>query len=240
MMRAGMAVMLALGIGCGRHASPPLLIDAAPAGTTALAGLDLIALRASPMYAKLPRVVTAFAEPLREAPEVMLVWNGTDLLLLTRGTPPGYTSIGGGIAAAGAPERIEAARAQLASGRSGAPGLVARAGGAAIWAVAQGDGKLPLTGNLANANNLLRDAGYTALSVKLGEGLDVALKAECRSAEEARRFEESLRAVIALLGVAYERQSGVAAMLRTIRVVREDRIVRANVAADPDAIAKIF
>ena len=64
--------------------------------------------------------MASLAEPLQGAREMLLAWNGRDLLLLAGGDfaehPAGYTALAKGIAAAGAPDRVEAARAQLATG----------------------------------------------------------------------------------------------------------------------------
>ena len=234
---------LAAALFCGcRNSSLPPLVDAAPAGTIAMAGIDLTALRASPVYPKLPGVVTALAEPLRDASAMLLAWNGKDLLLLARGNftqpPPGYTVIAPGIAAAGAPERIASAQAQLRSGRRSDLKLITLNN--AIWAVVQGDGHLPLTGDLENANNLLRDAGYTTLSAELHGTIDVALTAHCPTPENARRFEESLRAVVTLGTAASVRDAPMLALLQSIHIDRDDRVVHATAIAPPEAFGKLM
>jgi hypothetical protein len=207
-----------------------------------MAGIDLAALRASSAYSKLPGTVTALAEPLREASAMLLAWNGKDLLLLARGNfaqpPPGYTVIAPGIAAAGASDRIAAAQAQVRSGRSS--GLERLAVNGTIWAVVQRDGHLPLSGELANANNLLRAADYTTLSAELHGTIDVAITAHCPVPENARRFEESLRAVVTLGAAASARDAQMLELLHGVHINRDDRTVHATVAASPDAIGRLL
>jgi hypothetical protein len=226
--------------GCHNGAKPSIA-SAVPEGTTAIAAIDLAVLRASPLYAKLPSVVTAFSEPLRDASTMMLAWDGKDLLLLASGSfaqpPAGYTLIAPGIAAAGSPNRIQSAREQLHTGRSGASAFPAVTG--TIWGAVRGDGHLPLAGNLANANNLLRDASSTTLSAQLREAIDLTLNAQCPTPENARRFEESLRAIVTLATAASVRQPETAAFLGSIRIHREDRIVHASVSATPEALARL-
>jgi hypothetical protein len=164
---------------------------------------------------------------------MMLVWNGKDLLLLAGGkftqAPAGYTIIAPGIAASGAPDRIQAAQAQLRTGRNGGAAFPAVAG--TIWGAVRGQGRLPLTGNLANANNLLRDADYTTLSAQLHDTAELALTAQCPTPENACRFEQSLRAIVTLAAAASARRPEVAALLHGVRIHREDKIVYANVTA---------
>jgi hypothetical protein len=239
---AAILAWLVLASGCRR--SEPALITAVPAGTTALAGLELNAIRSSPLYPKLPPAAAGLLDPVRDASTMLFAWNGSDLLLLAHGNfkqpPSGYSMIGEGIAAAGALDRIEAAQSQIRSGQTGSPDLAGHAPAAPIWTVVKGNGKLPLAGNLANANNLLRDAAFTVFSAQLRERVDWSVTAECPAPENARRFEQSLRALVTLAAAATARQPDLAAMLRSVSVTRDDRIVRVNGAASPEALLKLF
>src|SRR5207302_3317631 len=120
-----------------------------------------------------------------------------------------------------APNRIEAARAQLRNGQSGAPAFPAVTG--TIWGTVRGDGRLPLTGNLANANNLLREAASTTISAELRDAVELALTAQCPTPENARRFEESLRALVTLALAASAREPRITTLLRAVRIKRDDR-----------------
>jgi hypothetical protein len=242
-MRFRLLVLAAITLATGcRNSAPPALASAVPNDATAIAGIDLAALRASPLYSKLPPTVTGLAEPLHNASSMMLAWNGKDLLLLASGTfaqpPSGYTLIAPGIAAAGAPDRIQAARDQLRTGRTNAPPFPKVAG--TISGAVRGEGRLPLTGNLANANNLLREAEYTTASVQLHDAVELVLTAQCPTPENAQRFEQSLRAIMTLAAAATARQPEIAALLRSVHINREDRIVKANVTTRPEALANLL
>src|SRR5947207_1824729 len=91
-----LTAVLVLASSCGNDA-PLWLNSAVPSDSTAFAAVDLIALRASPLYSKLPSAVIALAERLRDASKMMAAWDGKDLLLLASGKfaqpPSGYTLI---------------------------------------------------------------------------------------------------------------------------------------------------
>lgn len=169
-----------------------------PADTLLLAGLDLDALRASPLYPKLPPAVRALAEPLRDAEYLLLASNGKDLLSIARGrfreAPPGATLVAPGLVAAGPSDSVRAAIAQHQTGRGGAPDLLIRAAsladGKQIWMVARGGVPLPAAGNAANLNRLLRDTEYTAIAARIDSGIEIEATSVGRTAEagrEARR-----------------------------------------------------
>jgi len=237
---AALTAVLMLASSCGNNA-PLWLNSAVPSDSTAFAAVDLTALRASPLYSKLPPAVIALAEPLRDASKMMLAWDGKDLLLLAGGNftqpPSGYTLIAPGIAASGAPNRIQAARQELRNGSSGSGPFPEITG--TIWAAVRGDGRLPLAGNLANANNLLREASSTTLSAQLRDAVELTLTAQCPTPENARRFEESLRAIVTLAAAASPRQPEIANVIKTIRVERQDRTVHASAIATPESLAKL-
>jgi hypothetical protein len=217
------------------------VVNAVPADTTAMAAVDLPALRAAPAYSKLPSPVKAFMDSLPAAKMVVLAWNGKELLMLAGGgstqPPPGYTSIGNGIAASGSPERIEAARRKLASG-SAVP-LPLPQNNAELRAALRGDGKLPLGGNMVNAANLLRMANPTTVSLHVENAVEVVVAAQCGSAAEAVQLEESLRALLTL-AKAGNRDPDLAAMLQELRTTRENWIVRTNTILTPETLTKVM
>jgi hypothetical protein len=216
------------------------LINAAPADTTAIAVLNLATLRQAPAFDQLPQAVRALAEPLAGVKQLALAWNGSDLLMLAGGyeqPPTGYTAIGKGIAAAGAPARIEAAREKLAGATP--QSLTLPQGAAELFVAIRGDGRLPLPGNLSNAARLLSMAtGSKAIAHVVSE-LELEVEAQCESATKALQLEESLRAMLTL-AAAGTKDAQLAQLLRDIRVTRENILIRARVVAKPDAIAKAF
>jgi hypothetical protein len=219
-----------------------------PADTLLLAGLNLDELRASPLYPKLPPAVQALAEPLRDAGYLLLASNGKDLLSIARGrfrkAPPGATLVETGLAVAGPPDSVRAALAQYKTGREGAPDLLARAAplaeGKQIWMVVRGGVPLPVTGNAANLNRLLGDTEYAAITARIGPQIEIEATAVGRTADAGREFEENLRAILTLTAAACARQPDLVALAHSIRISREDRIVRAVLSAGPDAAASLL
>jgi hypothetical protein len=219
-----------------------------PADTLLLAGLDLDALRASPLYPKLPPAVRALAEPLRDAGYLLLASNGKDLLSIARGrfreAPPGATLVAPGLVAAGPSDSVRAAIAQHKTGRAGAPDLLIRAAsladGKQIWMVARGGVPLPVAGNAANLNRLLRDTEYTTIAARIDSRIEIEATSVGRTAEAGREFEESLRAILSLTAAANARQPDLVALIHSIRISRDDRTVRVTLSAGPDAAASLL
>jgi hypothetical protein len=195
---------------------------AIPADTWLLAGLDLASLRAAPLYPQLPPAARALAEQFRDAAYLLLASNGKDIAVITPS-----------LAAAG-----------RKTGRGGAPDLLLRAAsladGKQIWVVARGGVPLPVAGNAANLNRLLRNTEYAAITARIGSRIEIEATAAGRTAEAAREFEESLRAILSLTAAGNARQPDLVALIRSIRIGREDRTVRANLSAGPDAAAGVL
>jgi hypothetical protein len=169
-------------------------------------------------------------------------WNGKDLLLISAGdsaeVPGGYTPIGHGIAAAGPAERIEAARSAQAEGKNHARDLPD--GDAQVRIVVRGDGRLPLTGNLANLTKLLRMADATTIALRIRDQVDVEIVGRCRSAQQAQSLEESVRAIITMARSLRSKDSRLAALLQSVRITRESEIVRIQGAGPAEAIRGLF
>jgi len=166
---------------------------------------------------------------------VRLAWNGLTLLIVARGNfaqpPSGYTALASGIAVAGATDRIAAAQAGLRTGHGSSLKPAARA---PLWAVIRGDGRLPLTANLANAGTLLRAADLSTLSAQLrGTEIDLTLEAHCPTEENARRFEESLRAFVTVGAIKID-------FLRSVLIERAGLTVHATASGPPGALAALF
>jgi hypothetical protein len=206
-----------------------------PPATTILAGIDLAKLRSSPLYPKLPPSALALLDPLRDAKSLMLASDGRNLLTIARGKK---------LDLGGTPEFVAAATAQRKTGQPGAAGLVTYAStvapGAQIWIVVPGGVRLPLAGNAANVNRLLRDTEYAAVTVKLTNSVEIDFDATGRTAEAARQVEDTLRAVITLAAAGEARKPDVVALLRAIQLTRDDRKVRASLAAPADGAQKLL
>jgi hypothetical protein len=226
-----------------RTAAPPAAIDPAlsarvPTATVALAGVDLDRLRASPLYAKLPPGALAFLEPFGHARYVLIASTGVELLTIARGVVPGATQIPPDLALSGAPGLIAAATAAHPPA-----GILASAESVAasrpIWIAVRGGVALPLEGNLANANNLLRDTEYVTLAGQPGDPTELELVARCPTPEAALRFEQSFRAVVSLAAATNARQPAIAGLLQSIRIAREERVVHVSLSAPLDALVKL-
>ena len=223
------------------------MADCVPPGATLLAGIDLVRLRASPLYSQLPHSAAALVEPLGEARSLLLASDGKNLLVIARGpfrqAPAGSTLIGDGLAIAGTPDWASGAAARHRTGRPGAPDLVAEAAEAAanpIWIAAMGGKPLPLTGNAANLNRLLRAADYAAAGVELNTPVRVQATVVGRTAEAARQVEETLRASITMATAAESRHRDMVALLRAIQLSRDDRTVRATLSATPEQVRQLL
>jgi hypothetical protein len=209
-----------------------------PAAAVALAGVDLDRLRASPLYAKLPAPAAAFLETFRNAHSLLVASTGSELLTIARGAVPGATQIHPDLALLGAPELIASATAP----HSRPPLLSAAETVAAIhpiWIAVRGGAPLPLSGNLANLNNLVTLASDLTLSAQLRDAVDLELIARCPTPAAALQFEQRLRALVSLAGAAV-RQPEAASTLRALQLRREDRTVRAALSIPPAALANLL
>ena len=236
--RLAAPLALALLAAC-RTSGPTAAIDPAlsarvPVATVALAGIDLDRVRASPLYARLPPVDLAFLGPFDHAHRVLIAATGVELLTIARGVVPGATQLAPDLALWGAPALIAAAIA--AHPPAAILGPAESVAGRPIWVAVRGGVTLPLEGNLANVNNLLRGAEYVTLALDPGDPADLQLAARCLTPEAALHFEQSLRALVSLAIATNARQPATAAMLQSIRIVREERAVRVSLSAALDAL----
>src|SRR5436190_2209191 len=133
-MRPQLAIvaLFIVAAGCG-HDAPrgpiaPELALCVPAGATALAGVDLDRLRASPLYRKLPVETAAFVEPLREANYLLLAVDSAGITAIARGTfreaPAGATVVAQGIAISGPAASIDGAKERLRTRRAAATSVL--------------------------------------------------------------------------------------------------------------------
>jgi hypothetical protein len=241
--RLAAAMALAILAAC-RTPAPPAAIDPAlsarvPAASAALAGVDLDRLRASPLHAKLPPAARAFLQPFGNAHYVLIAATGVELLTIARGVVPSATQIAPDVALSGAPGLISAAIASHPpAGILGPAESVAA--GSPIWIAVRGDVTLPLEGNLANVNNLLRGTEYVTLAVQPGDPTQLELVARCPTPEAALRFEQTFRAMVSLAAATNARQAATAGLLESIRIGRQERVVHFSLSAPLDALAKLL
>jgi len=255
-LRAPCTALLALAAvgsaGCRASGPPPAiaapLAGCIPPGALVLAGARLDSLRASPLYARLPSSAQALLVPLRDASGLLLVFNGSDLLLVSQGrfheAAPGATLIGSSLMLSGSPAMIQAALAQRRSGAPGSRDLLAvaeaAASGHAVWIATRGSVTLPLTGDAANLNRFLRLADFATLGLRLDSQTQLDLAADCPSPDVASHFEESLRAFLSLSVLGVARRPQLAAMLRAVEVHRDSVRVSASLASPPEALPQLL
>jgi hypothetical protein len=229
--------------GCGERVRPAAvdreLAACLPAGVIAVAGADLKQVRDAGLFGALPPAEAALADAAPGASYLLVGYTGREVLLAARGefqqAPPGWVMLGKRVAATGPPALVEAARAQLKTGNSGAEWLMERAepvaAANAIWAVAQGGARLPLSGNAANLNRLMGFTESAAMGLRLKPGAALEITGEGLSPDDARRFEEALRAFFTLAAFGARRDTELTALLRTADVRRENLSVRATLTA---------
>ena len=195
-----------------------------PPDALAVAGLHLDQIRGR----NLPAGWLALLEPLRDANYLMLAYNGKDVLVIARGrfaaAPAGAVLLAPDLALAGSPDAIRAAVRQRATGQPGAPSLLARSqpiAGRPIWAVVRGARPLPLTGNAANLNRLLRFTDYATIAATVNSAIELEAAGFCPTADAARQLEETLRGLISLASCHHSRpRSSRADALRSITARR--------------------
>jgi hypothetical protein len=226
----------------------PAMTACIPGSAVLVAGLNLAAIRSAPVYPKLPPAVLALIEPLHQAAYAVFVFDGRDLLAITRGqfreTPAGATLLAPNLALAGAPQLVAAATSQHRTGTTGAPGLMEPAkmvaGAKPVWIVIRGGVMLPLTGNAANINRLLHATTHTTIAVGLRDAIDLELTALCLTPGDGLEFERSLRAILTLTAAANARRPELSELLRTIQISRDGRTVQVTLTAAPDALDQLL
>jgi hypothetical protein len=215
--------------GCRAPVAPgaidPAMAARVPPSAIALAGVNLDELRGSPLYGKLPAPAAAFLESFRGAHSVLIASTGAELLTIARGTVPGGTQAAPDLALLGSPALIAAGAAPhappavLVSGESVAADH-------SIWIAIRGGAPLPLTGNLANANNLIILAESVTLTARVDDAVDLELIARCPTPDAALHFEQRVRALASLSN------------LRGLQLRRDDRTVRAALSASPGDLGR--
>jgi hypothetical protein len=235
---------------CASHRTPPTVPDemavCIPSDTIVLAGFSLERIRATPLYPALPATWRALLEPMRDATEMLIAYNSSDVLVIARGrfllAPPGVVLLSSTLALAGSPAAIRTATAQRATGRTGAPALLAHAesaDGKPIWLAIQGRTPLPLPGNMANLNRALKLVDYANLTVDLNSRVEIRAIGVCGTAADGRQLEESLRALVSL-AAAGTRDADLAALFQSVQVTRDGSTVQMALSASLPAVEKLL
>lgn len=227
---------------------PAPLAACIPADSALIAGADLSALRASPIYSALPQKSRDFLAQFAAVSFALGAYNGRDLLVAARGDfrslPPGAEILAPDIALFGSQRQIAAARAQYGTGKTGAPELMARAGAvnadAQLWTIARGDAPLPLSGNAENLARVFRNAAFVTLTARLRNDVTVEVRASARSESAARFMEETLRADLTLAAAAEQKQPALAGALRSVQVTRAGSEVVLDLTLSAQAAARLL
>jgi hypothetical protein len=155
----------------------PDLATRLPANAAMVAGIDVNALRATPLFAKLP-------DSFREASYVLAAFDPPHLVTASR--------VGNRISVTGPASQ-------------GPPDLLRHApANAPLWLVARGDTPLPLTGNLANLNRLLEQTDHTIVTARIADRLEFQAAGVCRSPAAAEHLEQNIRAIATLARLSVE------------------------------------
>lgn len=202
-----------------------------PSDAIAVAGIHLDQIRSAEWYRALP-----VPENFGAARYVWAAYNGKDLLFIAGGSSarPGLS---------GSPAAVRAAERQRATGKTGAPDLLAQARGITqkpIWLVARGGRPLLLTGNLANLNTLLQLTQYITVSAEVGSGIDLEAVGICPSPDAASKLEETVRAMVTLASAAAKRDADLASLLHSVQVRREDTTVQIKASTTAATIEKLL
>jgi hypothetical protein len=227
------------------HAVDPELASCVPENTRVLAGIQIGQVQASPLLEKWFTGSLSAWMPTRDASAMLVAYTGSGLLWATRGPfrepPAGATLLAPQLAVTGSDAAIRAAAAQHASGRTGAPGLVAQAELVAtqpVWAVAVGNIQYPLSGNAANLNRLLALTDYTTLTLDARSQIGLHVTGICGSAERARQFEETLRALLSLArAAAHDRDLEL--VLSAVQIRRDSLTVHVDAAGAPELVERL-
>jgi hypothetical protein len=246
-----LAALTALGTvlaGCRavpHRAVDPDLASCVPANTRVLAGIQIDRVHASPLLEKWFAGSLSALLPAGDASAVLVADTGAGLLWATRGpfreAPAGATLLAPQLAVSGPDAAVRAAAAQHASGRTGAPALVAQAELIAtqpVWAVVAGNAQYRLSGNAANLDRLFALTDYTTLTLDAGSQIGLHVTGICRSADRARQFEETLRGLLSLARAA-TRDRGLASILSAVQIRRDNLTVHVDAAGSPELIQRL-
>ena len=232
--RLALAAVLCLAA-CRRTPAPVLdrdLSSLIPSSAVLIAGIDLAQLRNSQLFPNLPPAVKNALDPLRDATYAVVASDGSRFLIAARGRLEGATMVTRNIAIMGPPDLVDSAIAQHQNGRAGAAPLLARAPAGPLWVAADGSAQLPLAGNAANLNRLLHFTQYTTATATFDARPIIEFAGICGNEENARRVEETIRAVLSL---AQRLQSS-----RAVEIQRDGSTVKVRLELNPADVPRWF
>lgn len=243
--RYGLIAVLAVLAACGHRAGLDSdLEEAIPAGAAIVAEANLNQLRGTPLWRAVPQ---GLLEPFGQASRLLAAEERNEWLVLARGNlaqaPAGGRWLAPGLAAAGSERLVAEAAGRRGSIHQASPVVTfarAHAAGSALWIAARGGVDLPLSGNYANLNRLLRDVEYVCLSARLAGNCRLQLTAESGSEAGAERFEQTLRAMLSLAAMAEARHEELAGALNRAVVRRDGNRINAELSGSLETVAKLL
>lgn len=219
-------------LSCRTEGPAPHFLDAEliahiPPGTIVLAGIDLDKLRTTSLAPLLPPITA-------KASYALGTYNGRDSLVLLHGhfreAPPGTTLISNTLAvfgkSAGGAEEAPTRLLDVAE-------RVAPTG--PVWLVSRGGVTLPLAGNAANINQVLRLADFVTAVAHVGPSIQIDAVAECANTANSTHLEENLRAIRTFLEAANQRSP-----LKSLEIRRDETTVHATFTTTPDLLQKLL
>jgi len=163
----------------------------------------------------------------------------------------GVALIDNSTAIAGTLEAVHAALDRRGSGdRSGPAELLARARQIPpenqVWSVSSGfdnllTGRIPETGNAANAGRILRSLENTSAAADLRAGLNGYINGQCRTDGDAKNLGDAARGLVGLGRLSVpEKQPELLRLWDGIKVDQQQRYVKITVAIPQDLVDKLI
>jgi hypothetical protein len=147
-------------------------------------------------------------------------------------------------------EAVHAALDRRSGGSSGPAELLARARQIPpenqVWSVSNGfdnllTGRIPETGNAANAGRILRSLENTTAAADLRTGLNGYLNGQCHTDADAKNLGDAARGLVGLGRLSVpEKQPEMLRVWDGIKVDQQQRTVKITVAIPPDLIDKLI
>jgi hypothetical protein len=212
---SALILLAACGPPTQKAAIDPEIASCLPASTQVAAGLRLDAVRRSPLFAKLPDSARSLLDPASGADYLLLAMTPEGVIAAALGNfrtaPPGATLLTPRVALSGSEAVVRQAMSSHAAGtRSELIGVAEPIAAAfPIWIAARGSATLPLTGNLANLNNLLHATRFTTIGLQPSDPVTLDATGICASPAAAERLEETFRAMVSLAKAAGKRAGSV-------------------------------
>jgi hypothetical protein len=189
-------VLAMLGSGCGPRTPPSVEIDPAlarlvPGDTQALIGVQVDALRATPLYGKW--VAPRLGNLAKDVSELLVVSNGKNTVVFAKGKSSVF-QLGSDVPPPRAKDGLPAGLREKM--RSLPPQSQIWAAG--IGSLALVDGAIPMAGNLANLRNVLSNIESWSAGADLRSGLKIEARGVYRTEADAKVIHDALRGLLGL------------------------------------------